>query len=83
MQPYLSAIYFLSPSIANQRMALNPRFSGHRVGKPGGHTVELYLDYVCPWSKIMFDKLYSVQSVLSGVLTVVCPPNARERSPEH
>lgn len=41
-------------------MALNPRFAGHRIGKAGGHTVELYVDYVCPWSKIMIDKLYKV-----------------------
>jgi len=39
-------------------MALNPRFAGHRIGKAGGHTVELYVDYVCPYSKKMFDKLY-------------------------
>lgn len=44
-------------------MALNPRFAGHRIGKPGGHTVELYVDYVCPWSRIMFDKLYKVHQL--------------------
>ena len=41
-------------------MALNPRFSGHRIGKVGGHTVELYVDYVCPYSKIMIEKLCTV-----------------------
>jgi hypothetical protein len=50
-------------------MALNPRFAGHRLGKAGGHTVELYVDYVCPWSKIMFEKLYKViQSRINPVL---------------
>jgi hypothetical protein len=41
-------------------MALNPKFSGHRIGAAGGHTIEIYLDYVCPFSKKMFDKLYEV-----------------------
>jgi len=41
-------------------MALNPRFAAHRVGNPGGHTIDLWVDYVCPWSKIMIDKLVKV-----------------------
>jgi protein-disulfide isomerase len=45
-------------------MALNPRFAGHRIGKVGGHTVEVYVDYVCPWSTIMIDKLYKVIPLL-------------------
>jgi hypothetical protein len=50
-------------------MALNPRFAGHRLGKAGGHTVELYLDYTCPWSGKMFEKLYKVlRSLINPVL---------------
>jgi len=47
-------------SVYQVNMALNPRFAGHRVGKPGGHTIELWVDYVCPYSKIMLDKLCKV-----------------------
>ena len=50
-------------------MALNPRFAGHRLGKAGGHTVELYLDYTCPWSGKIFDKHYKVlRSLINPVL---------------
>lgn len=50
-------------------MALNPRFAGHRIGKAGGHTIELYVDYVCPFSKKMFDKLYQVSAQCTRLLT--------------
>jgi hypothetical protein len=49
-------------------MALNPRFAGHRIGKAGGHTIELYVDYVCPYSKIMLDKLYNVNPYYEPLL---------------
>ena len=44
-------------------MALNPRFAGQRLaagvtGKHTLHTVEMYLDYVCPFSKKMFNTFY-------------------------
>ena len=42
-------------------MALNPRLAGHRVGRVGGHTIEVYVDYVCPYSKKMIDKLVQVR----------------------
>ena len=40
-----------------------PRFAGQRLapgvsGKNALHTVELFLDYVCPFSKKMFDTFY-------------------------
>lgn len=59
----LSRHYFLaskSPSIHTTTMALPPKFKGHRLvfsdqvgSHPDSeplHTVELYLDYVCPFS---------------------------------
>jgi len=42
-------------------MALNPRFAGQRflaAASPNVHTIELFLDYVCPFSKKMFDTVY-------------------------
>jgi len=43
-------------------MALNPRFAGQRFvanAQPHAlHTIELFLDYVCPFSKKMFDTVY-------------------------
>lgn len=47
-------------------MALPPKFAGQRFNaqfKAGStenltHTLELYLDYVCPYSKKMFDTVY-------------------------
>jgi len=43
-------------------MALNPRFAGQRfavaVNPKTLHTLELYLDYVCPFSKKMFNTVY-------------------------
>ena len=51
-------------------MALNPRFAGHRIGNPGGHTVELYLDFVCPWCGIMIAKLSTV-NVSTGLQLIV------------
>lgn len=47
-------------------MALAPRFAGHRLllttpTSPTAplHTIELYLDYVCPFSAKLFDTFYS------------------------
>ncbi|KAK3113285.1 hypothetical protein LTR53_009569 [Teratosphaeriaceae sp. CCFEE 6253] len=43
-------------------MALNPRFAGQKlaahVSPYALHTLELYLDYVCPFSKKMFNTVY-------------------------
>ncbi|KAH7060848.1 thioredoxin-like protein [Macrophomina phaseolina] len=41
-------------------MALNPRFAGQKLasGVTTAHTLELYLDYVCPFSKKMFNTIY-------------------------
>ncbi|KAK7726020.1 hypothetical protein SLS57_003610 [Botryosphaeria dothidea] len=41
-------------------MALNPRFAGQKLasGVKTVHTLELYLDYVCPFSKKLFTTLY-------------------------
>lgn len=47
-------------------MALPPKFAGQRfnalykAGSAEGtiHTLELFLDYVCPYSKKMFDTVY-------------------------
>ncbi|KAK5112474.1 hypothetical protein LTR62_004231 [Meristemomyces frigidus] len=42
-------------------MTLNPRFAGQKLAAHGGpnvHTIELFLDYVCPYSKKMFDTVY-------------------------
>ncbi|KAI8372677.1 thioredoxin-like protein [Choanephora cucurbitarum] len=39
-------------------MALAPQFSGHRLGSiAAAHTIELYLDYVCPFSAKMYKKI--------------------------
>jgi len=46
-------------------MALNPKFSGHRFGPPGGHTIEFWVDYVCPFSKKFFDTLYKVPTPIT------------------
>ena len=43
-------------------MALAPKFAGQRfaAGAPGAvHTLELYLDYVCPFSKKLFNTVYT------------------------
>ncbi|KAF2146866.1 uncharacterized protein K452DRAFT_242019 [Aplosporella prunicola CBS 121167] len=41
-------------------MSLAPKFAGQKLasGVPTVHTLELYLDYVCPFSKKMFNTLY-------------------------
>jgi len=39
-------------------MALAPQFFGHRYGAPSAlHTLEVYLDYVCPFSAKIYKKL--------------------------
>ncbi|GAA5810037.1 hypothetical protein MFLAVUS_003453 [Mucor flavus] len=39
-------------------MALAPQFVGHRLGSAfAPHTLEIYLDYVCPFSAKMYKKL--------------------------
>lgn len=43
-------------------MALAPKFAGQKFaggGIPTVHTIELYLDYVCPFSKKMFNTVYT------------------------
>jgi len=44
-------------------MALAPRFVGQRftaaANAPAMHTLELYLDYVCPYSFKMFNTVYA------------------------
>ncbi|KAK8181607.1 thioredoxin-like protein [Phyllosticta capitalensis] len=43
-------------------MALAPKFAGQKVAGSGiktVHTLELYLDYVCPFSKKMFNTVYT------------------------
>lgn len=42
-------------------MALNPKFAGQRLaatGLPAIHTLELFLDYVCPFSAKMFHTVH-------------------------
>ncbi|KXL47281.1 hypothetical protein M433DRAFT_159795 [Acidomyces richmondensis BFW] len=43
-------------------MALNPKFVGQKFAAGSSpyalHSLELYLDYVCPYSKKMFDTIY-------------------------
>ncbi|KAK7557243.1 thioredoxin-like protein [Phyllosticta citricarpa] len=51
-------------------MALAPKFAGQKVAGSGiktVHTLELYLDYVCPFSKKMFNTVY--EHVLPTVKT--------------
>ncbi|KAA8896903.1 hypothetical protein TRICI_006816 [Trichomonascus ciferrii] len=38
-------------------MSISPRYLAHTFGT-GAHTIELFLDYVCPFSKKMFDVIY-------------------------
>lgn len=64
-------------------MALNPRFAGHRIGKAGGHTIELYLDFVCPWSRIMVEKLAKVDPFLEPNLTAGHFPWSRGIIPKY
>ncbi|PGH13126.1 hypothetical protein AJ79_03833 [Helicocarpus griseus UAMH5409] len=44
-------------------MALAPKFAGHKLSAGGAadtkHTLEVYLDYVCPFSAKMFKTLYA------------------------
>lgn len=42
-------------------MAVAPKFAGHIHSPPSKpvHTVELYLDYVCPFSAKLFSRLYN------------------------
>lgn len=43
-------------------MALPPKFAGQKFTAAGGptlHTLELYLDYVCPFSAKMFNTVYT------------------------
>jgi hypothetical protein len=43
-------------------MALAPKFAGQRFSAasvPALHTLELYLDYVCPFSAKMFNTMYT------------------------
>ncbi|KAI9891028.1 MAG: hypothetical protein M1814_003379, partial [Vezdaea aestivalis] len=49
-------------------MALAPKFAGHRLAANNihsVHTIELYLDYVCPFSAKLFKTIYT------GVLPLV------------
>ncbi|KAI8374840.1 thioredoxin-like protein [Blakeslea trispora] len=39
-------------------MALAPQFAGHRLGSlAASHTIEIYLDYVCPFSAKIYKKM--------------------------
>lgn len=38
-------------------MSINPKYSANKLGT-GKHTVDLYLDYVCPFSAKMFNIVY-------------------------
>jgi hypothetical protein len=52
----------LSPHIYIIKMALAPKFAGQKFSAasvPTLHTVELYLDYVCPFSAKMFNTIYT------------------------
>lgn len=43
-------------------MALAPKFAGQKfsaINAPTLHTLELYLDYVCPFSAKMFNTVYT------------------------
>ncbi|KIW07465.1 uncharacterized protein PV09_01433 [Verruconis gallopava] len=61
-------------------MSLNPKFAGQKlvagVSPKAIHTLEVYLDYVCPFSRIMFTRLYQnilpiVQTKYAGRLQVI------------
>jgi protein-disulfide isomerase len=57
-------------SITSRRMALPPKFAGHKLALSNTpsqtpHTIELYLDYVCPFSAKIFTTLYD--SVIPAV----------------
>ncbi|ANB15118.1 hypothetical protein AWJ20_2738 [Sugiyamaella lignohabitans] len=41
-------------------MSISPRYLSHRLGSGGAHTIEIYLDYVCPNSKRAFETLLKV-----------------------
>ncbi|KAH0608920.1 uncharacterized protein H6S33_001148 [Morchella sextelata] len=42
-------------------MAVAPKFAAHVLNAPAGpvHTLELYLDYVCPFSAKLFNRIYN------------------------
>jgi protein-disulfide isomerase len=61
-------------------MALNPKYAGQKLVKgvtpQAIHTLELYLDYVCPFSKKMFVQLYNnvlptIESKYAGRLQLI------------
>lgn len=61
-------------------MALNPKYAGQKLAKgvtpQAVHTLELYLDYVCPFSKKMFVQLYNnvlptIESKYAGRLQLI------------
>lgn len=38
-------------------MSISPRYASHRFGPEGAHTLEVYLDYVCPFSAKLWKRL--------------------------
>jgi len=61
-------------------MSLAPKFAGQKlaagISPKAVHTLELYLDFVCPFSKKMFNTLYknvypTIQSKYSGRLQLI------------
>ncbi|KAI9689666.1 MAG: hypothetical protein M1820_010095 [Bogoriella megaspora] len=72
-------------------MALAPKFSGLRLGpessKSTVHTLELFLDYVCPFSAKMFKTLYttvlptSAYKRVSPNLTIIFRPQIQPWHP--
>ncbi|KFY07619.1 hypothetical protein V492_06982 [Pseudogymnoascus sp. VKM F-4246] len=67
-------------SVYLKKMALAPKFSGQLFSSlshaPKVHTLELYLDYVCPFSKKQFETIYEkvfpiIKSKYTGRINVV------------
>ncbi|EEQ34947.1 conserved hypothetical protein [Microsporum canis CBS 113480] len=68
-------------------MALNPKFAGMKLGPTETrHTLELYLDYVCPFSALLFGTFYkdvlpSLPENISSCLTVIFRPQIQPWHP--
>jgi len=59
MQRLVASSFVLIDS--TRTMSLPPQYSGHRIaGSPGArHTLELYLDYVCPFSAKLWNQVFN------------------------
>lgn len=60
MMPLSFLIPFIPSHTFRQPMSLPPQYSAHRISgtAEARHTLELYLDYVCPFSAKLWNQVY-------------------------